>query len=644
MLKVYVDGEYREDVAGLDTVKETYYFNDEILAYVHEITGDIIFLGSLYTDTVAAARSNICNEMDVKIVDDGVTTLFSGKILYSDLTFDHTHAEVRVEITDKGIIGLLDNNKRAECRLNADFSKNGVPLDPITHLTNIGFVDPTSTTGVTGRDGIRLFDALDRLVRFCSDNTLSVRSDYFDSTVGNTSEPQKWAVLMTGNELRVADQSLYPSISFEDLIQDVNKLYNIAIALEDEFYIRIEPKRYFRNDTLSPLQFRGVDRIEQQSDPKLFNTNVIYGSTEATTQFDYLEETTFLSQETQRFHLGGQCNLPSELQLNTKDLVYDTNVIQRVLPVSVSGANDDMYDRDNFIIVVADGAAPNYGRLKQVPYSALSAGYYNDSYCPYQIAPRWFGEVPFSIYAYLGGTGGNDAIADNNANQNINANIASTNNVFIDFPNDVSDPNGNFQTSVINQPFPYAGSVSHYNSNSGGLFSVRVTFDFYGDANWLFFVVLDAAGNEQYIGGAYNFALVGPPEDPTFDIGDIPTLLPVYQTQGTVSVDASLVVPMASNNNIVVYFPFANGIISNARIEINAEVGGRFQGYSFKDSDYMISTFEYDIPTAERNQLIGSPYDRFIFDNEHYEGRGRLISMEREIESSRSTVKLSGKL
>ena len=644
MLKVYVDGAYRQDIAGLDTIKENYYFNDEILAYIREITGEIVFLEGLFTETVLAAKANICNEASIEIVDEGCgTTIFKGKTLYSDITFNQTTCEAKVEITDKGIIGLIDNNKKASCNLNAAKSKNGIDLPAITHLTDIGFVDPTSTVGVTGRDGIRLFDALDRLIRFCSDNALSLRSDFFDSTVAPTTDEQKWAVLMTGNELRLADQATYPEISFEDLIQDINKLYNVAMALEDEFYVRIEPKAYFKNKTVSGVRFDSLNRIEQQSDPKLFYTNVVYGSNETIEDYSYLEDVTFLAHDSQKLHLGGQCNLPSELQLNTKEIVYDTNVIQRVLPASVTGQNDDSYDGDTFLIVVMSGSSPNYGRLTQVPYSALAAGYYNDSYCPYRVSPRWFGEIPFSIYTYLGGAGNNDAEAYNNANQNINAQIATTNNVFADFPLEISDPSNNFGNSVINHPFPYAGNVSHYNSPSGGLYSVNVQMSFVGEMNWMFFVVLTAAGAEQYIGGAYSAVIGGPPPDPTFDIGVLPTLTP-SQTNGIIDINASLVVPMAIASNLVIYMPLANGTISNAQIQVNANVGGKFQGYDFNDSDYMITDFEFDIATSDRNQIIASPYDKFAYSNEHYSNHGRLISMEREVESGKANIKLAGKL
>lgn len=645
MLKVYVDGAYQQEIGGLETLKENYYFNDEILAYVREITGEIVFLGGLFTDTMNAAKANICGEASIEIVDESCgTTIFTGKTLYSDITFNQTDCEAKIEITDKGIIGLIDNNKKAECNLKAAKSKNGLNLPIITHISNIGFVDPTSTFGVTGRDGIRLFDALDRLIRFCSDNVLSLRSDYFDPTIGDTTEPQKWAALMTGNELRLADQGLYPKISFEDLIQDVNKLYNIAMALEDEFYIRIEPKSYFKNDTVSSVKFDSLSRVEQQSDPKLFYTNVVYGSNETIEDYTYLEDVTFLAHDIQRLHLGGQCNLPSELQLNTKKLVYDTNVIQRVLPASVSGLNDDSYDRDTFIIVVESGSAPNYGRLTQVPYTALVAGYYNDSYCPYQVSPRWFGSIPFSIYTYLGGTGGNDAEAYNNSNQEINALVNTSNNVFIEFPNEISDPGNNFDSSVINHPFAYAGDVSHYNSPSGGLYSVNLQMSFTGQMNWIFFVVLTAAGAEQYIGGAYSALIGGPPPDPSFATTQTPSLLPVSQTNGIIDINVSLVMPMAIGSNLVVYMPFANGTISNAQIQVNADVGGKFQGYDFNDSDYMLTDFEFDIPTSDRNQIIESPYDKFAYSNEHYSNHGRLISMEREIESGRANIKLAGKL
>jgi hypothetical protein len=109
------------------------------------------------------------------------------------------------------------------------------------------------------------------------------------------------------------------------------------------------------------------------------------------------------------------------LDLRTKELIYDTNVIQRVLPiVSTGGLGDDSYDEEIFIINIFEAhipdppapppPAPYFAYLTALPYHG-AAGYFNSHFSPYEISLRWFGAVPFSIYNYLGGSGTNDVEA-----------------------------------------------------------------------------------------------------------------------------------------------------------------------------------------------------------------------------------------
>jgi len=290
------------------------------------------------------------------------------------------------------------------------------------------------------------------------------------------------------------------------------------------------------------------------------------------------------------------------------------------------------------------GSSPNYGRLTQVPYAALAKGYYNDTYSPYQVAPRWYGNIPFALFSYLGGTGNNDAEARNPNTQFILADITSpSQNVFVDFPQDVSDPGNNFQTSVINHPFPYTDAVSHYNNPSGGLVGVNVNFNFTGVMRWVFFVVLDAAGAEQYIAGAYDAVTGETPVDPVFDVGFLPNLNP-SQTNGLISINVSLVMPMATGANLVVYMPLADGQITNANITVNTKVSGQFQSYDFNDSNYMLTDFDFDIAAVDRNTIIDSPFKLFRYNTQGYQNTGHLVNMEREIESGKSTIKLAGKI
>ena len=647
-----------DDVYGLEEMEENFFFQPEIYTYLHEITGTLKFTGSSYGTIRSLLDADICDSIIIVLEDNACgqyQPVYEGEVYLTDVKWNLTQCEADVSISDSGIIGLVDDNKSVPVNLYIPTLKNGASWTPIQQITGIGFVNPTvSTATVAGRRGILVFDAIRRVVEVISDGAISVRSDYFDPNEGNPDEAQKNCVLMMGKELRLATLAEQITLTYKDLMQDIGKLYNIAVGFEidsatGEQFLRVEPRAYFFQSQQAGFVYQGVPLVEQSVEEDIFYAVMEFGSLEPTVLFDYLEQVAFLSHDEQKFHLGGQCNIDNTLDLRTGTLVYDTNVIQRVLPISVGGTADDSWDDEIFIIHIMpmDPSTPSihpfWGVATPLPYFPTRI-YYNNTFSPYSISQRWFGNVPFSIYSYLGGTGSNDAEAMNPLAQPTQWTgtppAIGAQYQYIDFPNDISDPSNNFNHSPFLNPDPSnTGNISHYLAPAGGLYAVDVSLCWrYGYIQYFQFLVITPTGGIEYFIQPWN---VGEGNTPFNAYGIGSSVLDLVYREN-LCFTASAVIPMQAGHRLVALIPYGMGMIADAEITVKSTFSGEFQNYDFSTVKYLRTKFDFPIPLSERNQILDSPYAKQRLTYNGGEVQGYLNNMKRNLESGKSELEWLG--
>ena len=663
------DQPFIDDVGGLDQLEENYFFEKEIFTYLNEITGSITLTGGAYRYLREVMFENICEEVIVKIEDDACgqyQVVYEGVVYVTDIDWNITKCEAKMSISDAGIVGLVDDNKSVPVNIYIPTLKNGGQTTPINQVQDIGFVNFTNDQGTpAGRNGVNLFDAMKRVVEVISDDQISVRSDYFDPSINNQGwqqTPEKWCVLMTGRELRLAEHSTSPVLEYKELIRDVNRLFNIAVALEvdqatKDKYLRIEPKSYFFRNNTNGYRYEDAYDIQQSVEEDLLYAVMEFGSFEPAPSTDdanyqYLEKSAFLSHDHQKYHLGGQCNIDNSLDLRCEKFVYDTNVMFTVLSgeFGVAAPNADAWDEEIFIIHYRQplGVQPHafYGVQDLVPYAPvypITYGFFNATFSPYQTSLRWFGNVPFSIFSYLGGTGNYDA-------EGYNPNPQPTYQTgafppalgrywqYINFPTDVSDPSNALNYSpVINPDAANTGSISHYTAPSGGLYQVSVDFCFTGYLEHLAMWVVNPSGGIEYYVLPYNVTEGNNPLYPYggFSIGNLK-----YVTNLCASV--STVLPVQAGNRIFITLPYAMGVISQGSINVRSTFSGQYQQYDFSATKYLRSKFEFDIHLSDRNEIFAQPY---AIQQALYNGgdvKGFLDVFKRNFQTGKTSIELLG--
>jgi hypothetical protein len=394
MLNVYLDGNLVNEPIGLNDVTEHLYYATSLSSYVLEVDGSVTFTGSEYTYLRDKFDENVCYEATIRIFDDETNEIdFDGLIKVADIEFIPDKLYAICEIQNNNITAKVENNRSIECVLNVGKSKNSIDYT-VTTQTDITIYDPTGANTVT-REGIRIYDAFESILNFISDGELGFESDYFDPNV-STNE-QAFSVLMNGNELRDGT-NFAPTISFADLFDDLNSLENLAMAYADG-KIRIEDKDYFKQDT-STVTFENVKDLAQNLATESLYARVRFGSSSTLDSFDYLQDIRFAAMAQESYHLGGQCNTDTELDLRTVTIITDANIIQDVIPAGIMGGNANSEYDENVLIIHCD--SNNNAVLTPKPASATDF-YYNDRFTNRRVALRWLGQVPQSIYAFLGG-------------------------------------------------------------------------------------------------------------------------------------------------------------------------------------------------------------------------------------------------
>jgi hypothetical protein len=444
LLKVYLDGNLVPEPIGLDEISEHLYYSETLISYLTEVDGNLTFTGDEYDYIRNVFNNSVCATIEIRIVaEDNFEIDFEGLINVADVKFIPDKKFAVCEVQNNNITSRIDNNKSIECNLTAGKTKNDISYS-VTQQT-ITVPDPTDSNTIT-RDGIRIFDAFTSIIAFLTDGEIGFVSDYFNYNT-NTGA-QVYSVLMTGKELRTGGGN-YPTISFEDLFNDLNGLENLAMAF-DNGSIRIENKEYFKQQS-SSVTFENVNDLAQSLATETLFAKVSFGSFQTLGEFNYLQDIRFNGMQKEEYHLGGQCNTDTELKLEMRNIITDTNIIQDVIPSAggMGGNDNDNYD-DSVLIIHCDSS--NKVQLTQKPASGTDF-YFNDRFTNRNVALRWLGQIPQSIYAFLGS--GNDGcfINDPIGQNNLSTLVGYVGNQSSPLP--YNDVNSNYQ--VATRWFPYTG-------------------------------------------------------------------------------------------------------------------------------------------------------------------------------------------
>lgn len=389
-----------QEPKGLRDLKHRVYFSPDLNGYLEEWNGELTFYGEDYSYLRSSYINNGCSVVPVTL-EDSCSRTYDANLFLNEATWRPDICEVTLEVVDAAFLSLIDNNQEIKAYLNVPRSKNDVDISAYTTVqTDLTFeasaiVDPD----VTGREGVRVYDAYKMLIAFMTDGLLEFESDFL--TPDDTETSLLSPVLITADELRngrASDEVVYPYISFQELHRDMARLYHLTFNVVDGVF-RVEPDEYFQQ-TSNTITMENVEAVEQTSEENSFYAKIDFGSqSDEEEDFNYYPNITFLGFSQEEYHLGGQCNNKGKLDLRMETLITDPNTIMQSLPIASGGQADPTSKPDDIFLVTCDSS--NVSQVYQHPTDS-TLQYYNKLLSNFEVALRWGDGIPFPIFQFLG--------------------------------------------------------------------------------------------------------------------------------------------------------------------------------------------------------------------------------------------------
>jgi len=409
-IRFIIDGQDRGQPLNPEDFSVTINEEDSIGARVVSYNNDLIFGGDVYSylfnklktsgycELVNVRVDYLCGQVWQKLVD--------GYFIVTESIFEYDKCQVKCKLYDETFSTKINNNKSIPFSMNVETTKNGEAVVPPTKRKVRMFNPASPLVYETMGDGVTVYNALKHLVTCMSDGLVDFESNYFSTFAGDTDMD----VLTNGRNIRVP-ASTEIVISFQDLYNALRSKVNIGMGFEKQAngrpLLRIEPQSYF-------FQLTPAANLYDQSGIQMnFDTARLYASVQFGNQ-PVLEQsessssnnppqslsftqTPFRGFRNESFGFTGECNTSNVLNLETTNVIFDTNTIEDIYRF-----DNTSYDTTNIVIqcLFFGGSTPVFEAKKTDPYG-IGQAVFNGRYTNLNVSNNWISGYPNSLFSYL---------------------------------------------------------------------------------------------------------------------------------------------------------------------------------------------------------------------------------------------------
>jgi len=384
--------------------------DDSIGSRVVSFNNDLLFDGSAYQYLFNKILDRtFCQLINVQVqyrCQNSWERLVDGYIVITEAVFDLDKCRVKTKLYDESFSTKINNNKGIPFSLSSIITKNLEPIVPPARRL-IKLFNPASPIGTfdAGR-GVTVYDAFAHLIGCMSDNLIDFVSDFFFA------EPDQSDIVCITNGRSIRTNSdIEVVVTFEQLYRELKAKYNLGIGFfkqgNNRPAIRIEPIEYFfqLNASASLIDQPSIDfKFETQKiyAAVQFGSNPVLEANESNSQNDPPQSLTFAQTpfrgfRVERFGFTGECNTSNILDLETKDIIFDTNVIEDIVRF-----NNESHDLSNIILQVDynGGVTPFFNARRYDPYG-IGQDVFNGGFTNDEVSARWLNGYPSSLYSFL---------------------------------------------------------------------------------------------------------------------------------------------------------------------------------------------------------------------------------------------------
>ena len=173
----------------------------------------------------------------------GYVLIHSGTVFHSDCKWTLINNGVEFKVDDTGFFTKINNNKNIESSVNVSLSKNLITITPAPSFDLEVHKVSNGTYYSNKRKAYRVYDCIKYMIDFITDGTIGFESECFD-----TGGIYDGYCLLSGEELIYHNGYQAPRLSFNTLIDDLRKRFNVRFAMVGNLnnpIFKLEPSGYW---------------------------------------------------------------------------------------------------------------------------------------------------------------------------------------------------------------------------------------------------------------------------------------------------------------------------------------------------------------------------------------------------------------
>jgi hypothetical protein len=474
-IKFLIDGADRGQPTNADDFGVSISEDSKINMRIVSFDNDLVFVGGtfeyIYNNLIDTGGCSLIT-VEVQYLCAGIwKRLTNGYIVVSECTFNLDKCSVSTKLYDDSFSTKINNNKSIPFFSDSNITKNLQPIEPPT-VYYVNLFNPANNEYQTSSNTgfITIYDAFKHLVGCMSDNLVGFESDFFRNQI-NQYGYGTTLMVSNGRSIRT-DSAIHTNLIFEQLYEALNKKIRLGMVVQRQAnglpLLRIENYDYFQQLNADVNLYDQPNIIFNYDTSQLY-ASVDFGSTPFLNDFECgddtqrcsFPQTTFRGFREETFGVIGECNTSNTLDLASKDIIFDTNIIEDIYRFDSENYDTDVILVDSNWFGFANPIFANQG-------DPLGVGghVYNSEYINEQVAENWLGGYPNSLYQYLQGFDPTQTIfraelnvSGSNDPQNWDIN-SSTIESFLDFngmpvkyPHEIIDNGNNFADGRYVVPF-----------------------------------------------------------------------------------------------------------------------------------------------------------------------------------------------
>lgn len=330
------------------------------------------------------------------------TRLCTGYIILSECVTDLDKCKITTKVYDNTFSTLINNNKSIPFSVRSSITKNLIPIStlPVWYAVDF-FVPATGAYDTTNFIyAVRVEDAIKHIVKCMTDDRVDcVAPPFATGTFENL-------MITNGSAIGAPQVKVETTISFQDLYVAISS--KLRLGMKATLQDNGRPLLTIDYATVLDAQTPSIDiplvrGVVKKVDTTMLYASVKFGNTQVLEQWECnsgetactFTQTPFRGFREETFGLLGDCNSSTQLDLSTREVVFDTNAIEDVFVWGNRG-----YDNNAIIVACDNSVIPIIKRAKRGDPYGIGQTVYNAEFTNNEVAANWIDGIPNTLAYY----------------------------------------------------------------------------------------------------------------------------------------------------------------------------------------------------------------------------------------------------